>query len=187
MRAYGAAGDALAAGDAGRAVELLAWAKTVAARSVAVREALGIALYLTGEYPAAHSELLAYRRLSGRHDQNHLLADCARAGGRPDRVAEYVTEMERAGAPPDRVVEGLIVLAGSRADGGDVDAALAVLDRAGLDPEHVEPWHPRLWYTAADLYERRGDKDRARDYFEAITSTTDDFLDVDERIAALDR
>jgi crotonobetainyl-CoA:carnitine CoA-transferase CaiB-like acyl-CoA transferase len=68
-----------------------------------------------------------------------------------------------------------------------VDAALAVLDRAGLDPEHMEPWHPRLWYTAADLYERRGDKDRARDYFEAITSTTDDFLDVDERIAALDR
>jgi tetratricopeptide (TPR) repeat protein len=185
MQAYAVAGQALEDGDLRRAIELLEWAKAVAPRSPSIREALGVARYLAREFAAAHRELLAYRRLSGRQDQNHLLADCARAAGRPDKVAEYVDEMGTARVPKDRLAEGLIVLAGDRADRGDLRAALDALSRADLDPERVQPWHPRVWYLAGDLHERLGERERARDYFEAIAAIDPDFMDVDERLAAL--
>lgn len=186
IRAYTAAGVALEAGEIDRAVELLSWAKAVAPRSVMVREALGIARYHAGDFAGAHADLAAYRRLSGRQDQNHVLADCARAAGRHEKVVEYVSAMADAGVHPERVVEGLIVQAGDRADRGDLRGALAVLGRAGLDPDQVEAWHPRLWYAAGDIAERMGDLESARDYFEAITAVVDEFLDVQERLDALE-
>jgi tetratricopeptide (TPR) repeat protein len=187
VRAFTGAGTALAEGELDRALELLAWAKSVAPRSVMVREALGIARYHAGAFAEAHSELATYRRLSGRQDQNHVLADCARAAGRHEKVAEYVTAMVKdPNVHPERVVEGLIVQAGDRADRGDLRGALAVLERGGLDPDEVQTWHPRLWYAAGDLAERMGDRDGARDYFEAVQAVADDFLDVEERLAALD-
>jgi tetratricopeptide (TPR) repeat protein len=184
-RAFAAAGDALEEGDIDRATELLTWAKSVAVRSAVIREALGVARYLAGDFAGANRELLAYRRLSGRQDQNHLLADCARAAGQSEKVAEYVDEMTRAGAPLDRVAEGLLVLAGERADRGDLRGSLSTLKRAELNPDRVQPWHPRLWYFAGDLHERLGDLDQARDYFEAITAVEEDFLDTKDRLAAL--
>lgn len=185
VKAVGAAAEALETGDTARAQELLGWAKSVSPRTPTIREALGIALYAAQQYPEAQSELLAYRRLSGSHDQNHLLADCARAAGRPEKVAEYVDEMINADVDAERVAEGLMVLAGSRVDEGDVEGALATLQRVDLDPEHVLPWHPRLWYAAGDVLERLGRGDEARDYFEAIAAIDDEFGDVEERIAAL--
>lgn len=184
-RAFGAAIEALDAGDTARARTLLDWVKHVASRSAAVREALGIVAYQEGDFATAHSELLTYRRLSGRADQNHLLADCARAAGRHEKVLEYVREMRRPEIPRDRQVEGLIVLAGDRADRGDLRGALAVLEEAGLKPVKVEVWHPRLWYAAGDLAERMGDRALARDYFEAILAIDEDFLDAADRLAAL--
>ena len=186
-RAVGAAGDALEEGETERAVTLLRWAKDRAPRSAFVREGLGVALYVAGDLKAAQPELLAYRRISGRADQNHLLADCARAVGRLDQVAAYVEEMEEAGVDADRLVEGTIVLAGARADTGDLEGALALLERAPTDTERVQPWHVRLWYAAGDLAERAGDQPRARDFFAAVEAVDEDFLDVAERLDALGR
>ncbi|MGH8903091.1 MAG: tetratricopeptide repeat protein [Egibacteraceae bacterium] len=184
-RAFAAAGNALEGGDVDRATELLIWAKSAAARSAVIREALGVARYLAGDFVGANRELLAYRRLSGRKDQNHLLADCARAAGQSEKVAEYVDEMMRAGVAPDRVAEGLLVLAGERADRGDLRGSLSALERADLNSCRIQPWHPRLWYFAGDLHEQLGDLDRARDYFEAITAVEEDFFDAKDRLAAL--
>jgi tetratricopeptide (TPR) repeat protein len=177
----------MAAGQPERALPYLEWAKSVAPRSAAVREALGIAHYMTGDYAAASAELTAYRRLSGREDQNHLLADSARAAGRPDKVAEYVEAMvrdERVDA--ERRVEGLIVLAGDLADRGDVEGGLAVLGRAGLHPRRIEPWHPRVWYAAADLSARIGDRAREREFLEAVLAVDEEFLDAAERLQGLE-
>lgn len=186
VKAYALAGDAMQDEDFPRAVELLEWVKSVASRSVAVREALGIAHYLNGEFAKAHSELLAYRRMSNRRDQNHVLADCARAAARHDKVVEYVEEMiDDKVVPRERAVEGLIVLAGDRADRGDLAGAMDALGRAGLEPASVQSWHPRLWYAAADLAARMGDTDMERQYLEAITAVEEDFLDVEERLDAL--
>ena len=165
---------------------MLEWAKAVAPRSAAIREALGVLRYTTGDMPGAQSELQTYRRLSGRADQNHLLADAARAAGRREKVVELVDEMIRAGVKSDRVAEGIMVLAGDRADHGDLEGALETLNRTDLAPARVQPWHLRLWYMAGDLSERSGDIDAARDYFEAIVALDEDFGDAADRLAALE-
>lgn len=184
--AYTDAGEALADGDVEQAVTLLERAKRRAKRSVVVREALGIALYLDGRYAEAGRELAAYRRMSGSADQNHLAADCARAQGHVDRAEQLVAEMLTAReVPADRVAEGLLVVAGARADAGDPRAALAALHRADLSPDHVQPHHLRLWYLAADLHERLGEHDAARNLFDAIVTVEPEFLDADQRLDAL--
>src|SRR5439155_466722 len=63
-------------------------AKELAPRSGAVREVLGMALYRAGRFQEALRELQAYRRLTGRLDQNHLIADSHRALGAPDKALE---------------------------------------------------------------------------------------------------
>ena len=185
VKAVGAAAEAMENGDLARATELLTWAKSVAPRSATVREALGIAHYGAERYAEAHAELLTYRRLSAAHDQNHLLADCARALGRTEKMVEYVEEMIAARVGGEPVAEGLIVLAGERAERGEAAEALAILRRADLDPVEVQPWHPRLWYLAADLSQQLGRTDDARDYFEAILAVDPEFGDVEERLATL--
>lgn len=166
---------------------VLAWAKERAPRSPSLREAYGLALYEAGRYSDAHAELLAYRRLSERQDQNHVLADCARALGRHEKVAEYVAALAASSPHPERWSEGAIVLSGSHADRGDLGGALRVLEHAGADAGDVTPWHPRLWYAAGDVCARMGKVERARDYFEAILSIQgpDESWDVAERLAAL--
>ena len=186
VKAVGAAAEALSGGNTDRATELLTWAKSAASRTATIREALGITHYVAGRYAEAHAELLAYRRLSGSADQNHLLADCARAMGRPDKVAEYVDAMIAANVEPERVAEGLIVLAGDRADRGDLEDALTAVQRAKLDPDRVLPWHPRIWYVAGDLLERLGRTAEAREYFDAVYAVDDEFGDVEERLAGLE-
>lgn len=175
-RALGAAEEAIARGDAARAVELLSWAKSVASRSWAVREGLGIALYLEGRYGEAQRELLTYRRLSGRHDQNHLLADCARAGGKVDQAVEHVEAMIDAGVDEDRVAEGLIVVAGARLEAGEPDGALGVLRRVELDVEEPQPYHVRLWHLAARASRQAGQEAAAERWRARIAAVDADAL-----------
>ena len=177
-RALGAAEEAIARGEAARAVEVLAWAKSVATRSWAVREALGIALYLDGRYPEAQRELLTYRRLSGRQDQNHLLADCARATGRIDQAVEHVEAMVEAGVDEERVAEGLLVVAGARLEADEPDGALAVLRRVELEVDEPEPYHLRLWHLAARAAQAAGQPEAAQRWRGRIAEADADALDV---------
>lgn len=167
----------------------LAWAKAVAPRSVTIREGLGVALYLTGDYHGALTELQTYRRLAGKPDQNHLIADCLRAVGRgTDRIPELVEEMAGA-APADRHTEGVIVWGSYLADRGDLAAGRAVVRRRvdELDAEggDIEEHHLRLWYVAGDLAERDDDEATARAFFERIAATSEGFFDAEERLERL--
>lgn len=171
------------------ALPYLRWAKHLAPRSAAVREALGVALYLSEEYAAALSELQAYRRFTSKADQNHLVADCQRALGRgTDRIPELIEAMQHDDVPLDRRLEGLIVWASTLADDGDVGAGRAVLRRAidehdgGQEPDVA---HLRLWYVAGDLAQRAGDREDARRHFERIDGVADGFFDVEERLERL--
>lgn len=175
-------------GDPEGALKFLAWAAEKAPRSLVIRETAGIARYQAEDYRGALTDLQAYRRLSGRQDQNHLIADCLRATGRPAaKVAEYVREMQPDDVGRDRWIEGLIVWASALADDGDVGAGRAVL-RAALDHRPKGPTEEhdlRLWYVAADLAARDGDVAQARELFDAIAAEDADFFDVKERVAGL--
>lgn len=184
------AGDAMVEGNIERALTYLHWAKDEAGRAPAVREALGIALYHAEDYGAALSELQTYRRLSGRTDQNHLIADCLRATGRPpEKVGEAVQEMDPDEDGIDRLAEGVIVWASALADGGDVEGGRTVLRQLLEDvnqeerpvPEHVV----RLWYVAGDLAERSGAADQARRWFQRVADISDDLYDVSDRLRRL--
>ena len=187
--AVGTAAEAMAEGDLPRALELLEWAKAKAPRSVAIREGLGVAHYLDQDFEAAQRELQAYRRMSGKADQNHLLADAARALGRPERVGELAEEViaahEKGQVPLDRVIETIIVQAGMTADQGKPDVALAILDRAPLPDGGVSIPHGRVWFAAGDIAESMGDLERAREYFAAAVLVEDDFLDAEDRLESL--
>lgn len=171
------------------AIELLAWARHVASRVAAVREAYGVASYLAEDYTTALSELTTYRRLTGRVDQNHVIADCLRAQGRDlDRVVATASELaEDDTSPPERRVEAVIVWAAALADAGDVAGGRSVLRRTLAHQVHGDAEHVlRLRSFAADLALRAGDVAEAREHLGVIAAVDPALFDAGERLLALD-
>jgi predicted Zn-dependent protease len=170
------------------ALEVLAWAKHQAPRIALIREAYGVALYLDGAFDPALKELQAYRRMSGRNDQNHLIADCLRALDRPvDRIVEAAQALiDDEDAPVDRRVEAVIVWASALADHGDLEAARALMRqfRRRVDPPDPEG-RVRLAYVEADLAARHGDREAARRGFAEVVSVDGEYLDAQARLDAL--
>lgn len=172
------------------ALEMLAWAKDQAPRVAAIREAYGIARYLAEDYTGALTELQAYARMSGGRDQQHVIADCLRATGRDlERVEAAVAPLldDPEAAEPLRA-EATIVLAGARADAGDVASARAEVDALLTAPRRGdEEHHLRARSLAADLALADGDTDTARRHLEVLlASDAAEALDAGERLAALD-
>lgn len=161
-------------------------AKSLAPRSGAVREVFGIALYRAGRYREALTELQAYRRLTGRLDQNHLIADSFRAVGAPEKAVPVAREAVHARLPDAPRAEAAIVAASALADLGRTDEALAVLAgfpvRGAARREH----EVRMWYVEADLLERTGRTREAVATFRRILRVEPEAFDVAERIAALE-
>ena len=92
-----------------------------------VRELLGLTYYRLGRWKLAVTELEAFRDLSGSTEQHPVLADCYRALGRHAKVAELWEELRAASPGAALVAEGRIVYAGSLADQGRLEDAIAVL------------------------------------------------------------
>jgi tetratricopeptide (TPR) repeat protein len=181
-----------AAIDDGRvdvALETLAWAKHQAGRIATIREAYGVALYLDEDYGAALTELQAYRRMTGRVDQNHLIADCLRALDRDvDQVAAAAeASVQDLSVPEDRRAEAVIVWASALADAGDVASARAILRRfLGRQRSGDADHDVRVRYVAAELAERDGDRDEALAQLRSIAAVAPDAFDVRERLAAFE-
>lgn len=182
------AGDAIDDDAPGDALPYLEWAKQVAPRAPVIREALGVARYLAGDFTSALNELRAYRRLSGSPDQDHVIADCLRASNHPvTEVGEVAQAMLASEAPADRRLEAILVWAGAVADAGDLAAARAVLRRADrtLVDAAGEEARERLTYVAGDLAARAGETDAARRAFERLARLEDDPYDAADRLAHL--
>lgn len=190
QRAVAAGGAMLDEGDGAAAAPLFAWAKVQASRIPDIREGLGVALYLDGNYREALNELRTYRRMAAAHDQDHVIADCLRGLGRDtSEVAAQVEQMLTAdGVPPDRQVEGLLVWAGAVRDDGDVSGARAVLRRADRDllRRCEDEARQRFTWLSADLAEADGDPDSAREGFRELARLPEDPFEAGPRLAALD-
>lgn len=161
-------------------------ARQVARRLPVVREAVGVAAYLTGEWAEALSELRAARRMGGAETLLHVIADCERALGRPERALQIAASAEAERLPQELAVEMAIVVAGARRDMGQVDAALVTLESAGLDSPTEQPWTARLWYAYADTLEHAGRRAEARRWFAAVRDIDEDeTTDAAQRVRAL--
>ena len=169
-------------GDAARILRALV---ALAPDSPSVRELYGLTLYREGRWAAAIRQLDAYHRLTGSYDQHPVLADCHRALGHTRSVDELWDDLRHASPGADVIAEGRLVVAGARADRGDIRGALALLRRADHDLRRPRPHHVRQWYALADLYERSGDLPRARELFRRVLRHDAELSDAAERLAAL--
>jgi tetratricopeptide (TPR) repeat protein len=150
-----------------------------------VRELQGLAQYRVGNYRAAAKELEAFVELTDSAEQHPVLMDCYRAQKRWSKVDELWGELAATSPSPEVVAEGRIVLAGSYADRGRIDDALALLRRKSKPVPKPRDYHLRLWYALGDLEERTGNLSAARDLFQRVRRHDPDFVDVSARVAAL--
>lgn len=182
----------------GRAIELLdrddpkaaaaeaEKAKAIAPRAPSVREVLGLAYYGLERWQDAVTELKAYKRFSGRSDQNHLIADGLRGLGRPQEAVPLAEEALRAkSVPNDAKAEAVIVAASALADQGRFAEALAFLGRARTREDVAEPYTLRLWYVKGDILERAGRRAEAAAEFRRIVRHDASAFDAAERLGTL--
>jgi len=169
-----------------QALEFARAARARAARVGAVREAVGIAAYHAEEWAEALTELRTARRISGDPRNLAVLADCERALGRPEQAARYLSEPDVRRLDGETRTELLIVVAGARRDLGQLEAALAVLSRGGLDRSRPPAGAARLWFAYADMLEAAGRREEAAQWFAAAASVDpEDDLGAADRAAAL--
>jgi tetratricopeptide (TPR) repeat protein len=159
--------------------------KGLASRSGAAREILGIAQYRRGRFREALRELQAYRRMTGRSDQNHLIADCHRALGSPEKAVPLAQEALGARLGPEVKAEAVVVGASALADLGRYEEALTVLRRFRTDPGAARSYDLRVWYVTGDVLERAGQRQAAAEEFRRVVRHDADAFDAAERLAAL--
>jgi tetratricopeptide (TPR) repeat protein len=167
----------------------LAHARAARARSgrlAAVREAVGIAAYHCGDWAQALAELRAARRMGSKSVLLPLIADCERGVGRPERAIELARGPEAAELTGDDADELRIVLAGARADLGQLDQALATLSNPPIDPNRAGPTAARLCYAYADTLLALGrTADAVQWFLRAAAADVDGVTDAEDRVAEL--
>ena len=183
--AFEQAVDLLRRGKPAQAIEAARTAKELAPRSGAVREVLGIALYRAERYRDALRELQAYRRMSGRLDQNHLIADAYRALGSPEKAIDPVRESLRARLPDEVRAEAAIVGASALADLGRFTEALSMLRASPSSERLSREFDLRVWYVKGDILERAGRPAEAADEFRRVVRHDSGAFDAAERLAKL--
>ena len=178
--------ELLERGDAKGAASEARKAKELATRSPTIREILGLALYVQDRFGEALSEMQAFRRMSGRADQNHIIADCLRAAGHPERAVPLAEEALAArGVPLSAKAEAVIVAASALADTGKFDEALGLLRRVKTRDDVAGTEVLRVWYVTADVLQRAGRTQEAERTFRRIMRHDPAAYDVAERLAQL--
>ena len=133
-----------------------------AARIDIVREALGLAAYLTGRYSEALRELRTYRRMTDDYTHVAIEADSERGLGRPEKALAFIAEIPMKKLGRESQVELALVTSGARADAGDSEGGLSVLEK--INPESLEEeLRARFELIRADRLEELGRVDEATD------------------------
>ncbi len=155
--------------------------------AASARELLGLCQYHQGQWKAALSSLESFAALTGSVAQHPVRMDCQRALGRPARVEALFEELRKGSPDPEVLAEGRVVLAGTRADRGELESAVRLLVDTGAGRQVRNPAdrHLRQWYVLGDLMERSGDLSKARELFERVQAADPEAYDVAERLESL--
>ena len=161
-------------------------ARARSSRIAAVREAVGIAAYRSGDWAQALAEFRAARRMGSKSSLLPLIADCERGLGRPERAIDLARGADAAQLTGDDADELRIVAAGARADLGQLEQALTLLSTPQLDPNRTGTTAARLFYAYADTLLALGRNDEALQWFlRAAGADVEGVTDAEERIDEL--
>ena len=175
----------IADGDPDAAIRHAERAKHLAGRSAGIREILALAYYGSGRWREALREMQAYRRMSGRLDENHVIADCYRALDRAERAVDEADAGLHADLPEEVRAECAVVGASALADLGRYEDALAFVRRFPTQTAVGRPFDLRIWYVAGDILTRLGRPEEAAKEFERVLRCDPSAFDAAERLAAL--
>ncbi|WP_143027436.1 hypothetical protein [Bowdeniella nasicola] len=117
-----------------------------------VREALAMTAYAVGAYNLALREIHALRRLTGTKAHVVIEADCERGMGRPERALDVIAEADRESLTDQFKVELALVESGARADLGEYEAGLAIIEDE-LSQPYDDELKARLYSVKADRLE----------------------------------
>lgn len=161
-------------------------ARARSSRIAAIREAVGIAAYHCGDWAQALAEFRAARRMGSKSALLALIADCERGLGRPERAIDLARGPEAAQLGGDDADELRIVAAGARADLGQLEQALTVLNTPPLDPGRRGSTAARLFYAYADTLLALGREDEAMQWFlRSAAADLDGVTDAEDRVNEL--
>jgi hypothetical protein len=156
-----------------------------AGRIASVRESLGIAAYMSGEFAEALAEFRAAMRISGDVSNWSMMADCERGLGRPAKALAMAGAPEASKLDKSGQIELRIVAAGARRDMGELEAAIVTLTCPELNTKSAE-WSGRLRYAYADALLATGREEEALVWFlNAAASDPEQLTDAVERIDQL--
>lgn len=172
--------------DPAAALEHAQAARTRSGRIAAIREAVGIAAYYCGDWTQALAELRAARRMGSRSQLLPMIADCERGVGRPEKAIELSRSPEAADLTGSDADEMRIVVAGARADLGQLEQALAALGSPPPDPAATGATAARLDYAYADILLALGRNEEALQWFlHAAAADIEGVTDAEDRISEL--
>jgi tetratricopeptide (TPR) repeat protein len=103
--------------------------------------------------------------MNGSNDFLHVMADCERALGRPEKALDLARNPAVVNLEDALKAEMTIVEAGARRDLGQIDAALRTLEHAPLRSKSRADWVVRLRYAYADTLVAAGRREEAVEWF----------------------
>ncbi|OKL50084.1 HAD-IIA family hydrolase, partial [Boudabousia marimammalium] len=147
-----------------------------AGRVDVVREAAALTAYAVGKYDEALKEVRAVRRLSGSDALRAVEADCERAAGKPEKALEIINETDFESLDTAEQAELIIVASAARADLGENEAALVIVDDAlsQLPEDYDDEVRGRLMSVKVDRLRELGREAEADELEAAIPEIPED-------------
>ena len=158
-----------------------------ASRVEFARETLGIVAYQLGNYKVALRELRTARRINGYNDYLPIMADCERGLGNPEKALAIAASPEAKELGESERIEMTIVAAGARADLGEMEAGLALLNREMRSRGLSTPCRLRLMEAKALFLDRLGRVDEAEQIMRKVDAINEKYEDPrDEEVVVYD-
>ena len=149
-----------------------------ASRVDVVREALGLAAYMTGRYSEALRELRTYRRMTDDYSHVAIEADSERGLGRSEKALAFISEIPLSRLDAESKIELALVASGAKADTGDSEGGLAVIEKLAVE-NFEEDLRARVELIRADRLEELGREEEAKELRASWESVLSDEGEVD--------
>lgn len=150
----------------------------------AVHEVIGLASYRMGQWRDATAALELARSIRLHIEDLPVLADCYRAQRRWSDVDAVWAELKELSPSPEVMAEGRMVAAGSLSDRGELKDAIELMLKVAAIPRRVHEYHLKQWYVLGDLYDKAGNVQKAREFFQRVALHDKEYADVSERLAS---